>query len=529
MTPSSHHAPSLSTTASHSAPMHSSHTTGVRAAMPWEPLAWLLIAPLLVLHEYTAAAAGMAALARLVSLGPEGWTLLYFAGQPLVHAILLKLEVDLPVLAVTAIATNVLAGGCWLLRRKTMSELVTLAAFLGVFAAAVVAMVWTSNELTEPLRQRIQLFLAQGLGGVLVLTLFLRERPRLPQFTIGSAIILAGVAAGMVLCGAGLFSRLHDTPLIDWGRTSAIAALVFTLAAAFSRGWPATTLLALAGLAGLLSVSQLLRQSAYAAILSLAVCAVVFRHAHRFRLSRLLIGLSAVALLAALLQGDMLEAKLGRFLGRGEGAAVSNAARDHVALLAKDMIREEPLVGAGYGGFSRELGYDYYPHNMLLEILCEFGLAGLLLACGPVAIGWLLRPRLPRSPGFVGRRGVETPSIGDAAAAHTPNTDRPVFVSTQRDRAIDARGEIALVAILVFWGLVSQASYSLPHSCACFPGALAALFAWQRASHSRFDESVGVDGTTQPGSPAMTPSPSYFVGATASAPFEEAHDLRPAF
>lgn len=417
------------------------------SAVPLEPIGWVLAAPLFVTHEWVGLLVAAAAITRLISLGAEGWLMLYLAGQPIVHSGLLAAELDLPVLAVTGLLTNALCIGYWATHRKSPQQLLTLLAFLAVFALAAASMVGTSNELTQPLRQRIQLFLSQGTAAILLLSIFLRASPRLPRLTVGAAIVVCGVAAGMLLTGARLFSRMHDTPLIDWGRASAISTLVFLVAATFSKRWRSAAYFGLAGLAAILSVSQLLRQSAYAAILSVAVCAVAFRHVRSFHMTRLLVVLATAAASVAVLQGDLLEDKLGRFLGRGDGAAVSNAARDSVAELATDMIAEQPITGAGFGGFSAELGYDYYPHNMVLEILCEFGVIGLLAGLVPVAIGYRLCPRTVRSA--------------------------------------SADGEIALAAVLLFWGLVSQASYSIPHSCACFPGLLVGLIAWQRTRPPR--------------------------------------------
>ena len=420
----------------------------------FEPLLWIAAAPLLASHEWAGVLITLAALVRLVSLGPEGWLCLYLAGQPLVHAGLLSAEVDLPVLAVTGLLTNALCGGVWLVRRKAPPTVLTLLAFLAVFVAAAASMVWTHNELTQPLEQRIQLFLSQGMAAVLVLLTFIDHRPRLDRFCVAAGIVVCGVASGMLLCGAGLFSRMHDTPLIDWGRASAIATLAFLVAATFSGKWRAAAYLGMAGIGGLLSISQLLRQSAYAAILSVALCAIAFRHVHAFKMTRLLTVLGVAALGVAVVQGDLLEEKLGRFLGKGAGAEVSNAARDDVASLAKAMIQERPIVGNGFGGFSRELGYDYYPHNMVLEILCEFGVVGMVAGLLPVAFGYRLhRWRI----------------VGPTPAAPYPGGD-----------ARELGGEISLVALMTFWTLVSQASYSIPHSCACFPGLLVALLAWQR-------------------------------------------------
>ena len=424
-----------------------------RSLVHWEPVIWIALAPLFPIHEWLGGLLAIAAIGRLCSLGPEGWLFLYLAGQPVVHAGLIAMEIDLPVLAITGLLTNAICAGYWATTRKAIPVILTLVAFLAVFAVAATAMLTTTNELTFLLEQRIQLFLSQALAAIQVILIFARRSPRLDRLCVASGITLCGVAGGMILSGAALFSRMHDTPLIDWGRASAMAALSFLVAAAFSARWRATAYLGLGGVGSLLSVSQLLRQSAYAAVLSLAVCAVAFRHVHRFHLGRLMASLGLAAFGVALLQGDMLEEKLSRFLGRGDGAEVSNAARDKVAALATDMIQEQPIVGAGFGGFSRELGYDYYPHNMVLEILCEFGVVGLVIGCLPVAFGMLLlRPRPDGPPG----------------------------------------GEIALVSLMGFWTLVSQASYSLPHSCACFPGMLVAYLCWRRTQPPLSPAALGV-------------------------------------
>lgn len=47
--------------------------------------------------------------------------------------------------------------------------------------------------------------------------------------------------------------------------------------------------------------------------------------------------------------------------------------------LAVSLWQNNPLFGVGIGGFSKNVGFANYPHNMFLEILCECGIIGLLL------------------------------------------------------------------------------------------------------------------------------------------------------
>lgn len=54
---------------------------------------------------------------------------------------------------------------------------------------------------------------------------------------------------------------------------------------------------------------------------------------------------------------------------------------------AFNLIDKYPLLGAGLGGYSTD-GKRAYPHNLILELLCELGLIGtiiiLIIVCGPI-------------------------------------------------------------------------------------------------------------------------------------------------
>lgn len=57
----------------------------------------------------------------------------------------------------------------------------------------------------------------------------------------------------------------------------------------------------------------------------------------------------------------------------------SSSGRDLLYNAALKNFFESPIYGEGIGSFSYEVGFYYYPHNIILEILNDFGLIGLLV------------------------------------------------------------------------------------------------------------------------------------------------------
>jgi len=58
---------------------------------------------------------------------------------------------------------------------------------------------------------------------------------------------------------------------------------------------------------------------------------------------------------------------------------VEASGRKFLYLEAIDLFKNNPLIGVGIGGFSWDGIFGAYPHNIILEILSEFGLIGSLI------------------------------------------------------------------------------------------------------------------------------------------------------
>lgn len=48
--------------------------------------------------------------------------------------------------------------------------------------------------------------------------------------------------------------------------------------------------------------------------------------------------------------------------------------------IAIQAFKDSPIIGNGVGSFSHEVGKYYYPHNIVLELLNDFGLIGIIVA-----------------------------------------------------------------------------------------------------------------------------------------------------
>jgi O-antigen ligase len=48
--------------------------------------------------------------------------------------------------------------------------------------------------------------------------------------------------------------------------------------------------------------------------------------------------------------------------------------------LAIDSFKSSPIIGNGIGSFSNIIGVYYYPHNIIIELLNDFGFIGFAIA-----------------------------------------------------------------------------------------------------------------------------------------------------
>ncbi len=69
------------------------------------------------------------------------------------------------------------------------------------------------------------------------------------------------------------------------------------------------------------------------------------------------------------------------YFGRNQEYPLSGqiATREHLYRKALDLLGDYPVFGTGIGGFSYHSGIMSYPHNIVLEILAEYGVFGLTM------------------------------------------------------------------------------------------------------------------------------------------------------
>jgi O-antigen ligase len=191
--------------------------------------------------------------------------------------------------------------------------------------------------------------------------------------------------------GAGRAALLIPILALTWtspGRIIRVAAIAATPAAFYvalasgSRG-PIVAFLAVAAVVGLFSVLK--RDRLKRVLLTAGVAGSAYFGLHSVLPELPTISLDRVASLGSVIAGDSPD--------------VSVDVRYALFNAALHAFRGAPLQGVGTGGFpfilSGDLAHYTYPHNVVLQFAAEFGLAGLLLFSGLVAVA-LLR-RLPAS------------------------------------------------------------------------------------------------------------------------------------
>jgi O-antigen ligase len=69
---------------------------------------------------------------------------------------------------------------------------------------------------------------------------------------------------------------------------------------------------------------------------------------------------------------------------------VASSGRDVLYNNALAQIKEHPILGSGIGSYAEKAGEYIYPHNIILEILLDFGFIGLIFFV-PIIIYLFLR------------------------------------------------------------------------------------------------------------------------------------------
>ena len=413
---------------------------------------WVCLIPLSIVLPETIPAMAVSASIRLISLGREGATAIFFAGQPVVSVFAAVCEVNLPEIAITAtLSAAVLAS----LRRHSSWN----AARLFVSIVPFLAVVYSSNQdLSNVLKARFVMMAFQAFAASLLIASLVQSSLMPGRLIIAVSVttVFAGILYFMFV--PTLFTRSADLPVIDIARCGFFAAIVICGYLCANTITPRTKWLgALACVVILIGMQTVTRQAIGAAVCALVAPALVKTIVPGTRMRLAAVGILlvlAVALLWLVIPRQKFppsEASLSRL------GTLHSGGRDQGYAVALEMFLERPILGHGFGGFGERFNYpDFYPHNVILEVLAEFGGLGLLLFLLP----WILA-----------RLRAVTNVLPD-----TEHARRYYYVFS---------------AIIVYWCLISMVSYSLPHSIFCVFG-----LAWfaetrekSRRPHTRLPES----------------------------------------
>lgn len=391
-----------------------------------EPLLWLLMAAMVYSIPQVVPVFALSAVARLIWLGPEGAIAIFFSGQCLISLIFLSGPFqNIPLLGTTAILSVLLLIRFIFLQLKIIILLLLSATPL-LFMAVV-----HNHGLSGADGNKFFLLIAQTTSSAVMIAYFLQVREiRLQQ--LATAFVLCAVGAAVLYFANTdqMFVRTGMLPIIDISRASGLATLVLIIYYETARSRFSKCIAALLAFTCLMIAAQTLTRQAIWAIPLALLCSTLFapkKSFSRIVLLFLIIGCICVMILAFIPKGSLyIIERLMTFDGESE-------TRYFHYLIAWKMFLDNPLFGQGFGGFGVNIGVPaYYPHNVLLDILCEFGLAGLA-ACSCIIV----------------------------TTAHL------VFRTSQAGQ-FNTVSSWVIAGIFLFWINVSLTSYALPHSVVCF-------------------------------------------------------------
>lgn len=361
------------------------------------------------------AASALLCLVILILLGTEGALALAIGGQAIFFVLREVLARDLPILAlgqgfaVCAIVLARLFGSSHRIVRGARSALVVIPFLLLIYL--------TAPYMGPEVKQRfISLsFSAASLAFLAGSTLGIPLSGR--RLAFAASAIAIPCYAYLLQISYPWFGRIADVPVLDIARIGCLAAILALLALREPYQKASFLWLGIVPLGLLLSFITETRQGL--AGVALAALAVAYVSG---KLKSTKAKLAASTLIIFAIEYQLLSpssedaSRISSFSldSRSEGYA-----------LAWLMFFKNPFLGEGLGSFGKALfAPEQYPHNMILEILAEFGIVGLLL------FGfWLL---------------AQTTSFSI--------------------KAIDASQRNFWVALAAYWFSVSLASYSFPHS-----------------------------------------------------------------
>ncbi len=389
-----------------------------------EPLIWIAVLPCAWAYPASRQLSALLCFTRLSTLGPEGAVAMFFAGQSLAFLMLAHLvpTIHISVLATTAVLSSVL-----LLRARDIRG----SGALLIFASTPFLVLLTAHiaDYSDSNLKKVPLVFVQVIAGSLVAAYLGRARFfRLSNLVMAIWLCNLGAAILFLELSPSLFSRNPGLPAIDIARQGGLAAVIVTVRLLTARNRVvqyANGCLLLGCIA--VCFQTLTRQAIIAVPLSLILSGLLFT-VLRMRQFLLLCGFVLISLALFYKAVPCINEQATRLL------SVTSESRPRQFRLAWNLFLERPVFGHGLGAFGARVGMPgYYPHNVLLEVLADFGIVGLA-ACA------LMAQKSAR------------------IAAH------------YRLSASPADQRWVITALLLYWLLVSLVSYSLPHSIVCAYG-----------------------------------------------------------
>lgn len=363
---------------------------------------------------------------RILTLGVEGAIAFLFAGHMVLELVAGYFGIDLPLVVISSSACTVriLVSRSRALRTGTVL-------FFSITPFLVLAYLHNQG-LPDALRNRLAMMVCQSFAAALVVAWLRLHQLDLRRFACAALICGSAALPMHFLEGAQAFTRILAGAPLETGRAGGFGFVALAVTSMMDRDRMARYVYAfLALFCAYVSVIALTRQGLWAACLALAVLLLFSR---RMRRSAVLAVGRYVVVFAAVISSIIL------YLGFSPGeieapdlqrvGEIADTGRVAQAALAYDMFLDKPFMGHGFGGFGIMTGdVRGYSHNVVTEVMCEFGLLGLIL-CG-------------------------IPSIIMLSYGIPPSR-------------LQGSDHTIIAAIFTYAIAVSMASYTLSHSIPCF-------------------------------------------------------------
>lgn len=277
------------------------------------------------------------------------------------------------------------------------AEGVILLIFLLAYAST--AIYTSSHEFwAEKIQSLVLLFVAFCAPPILIRDISTLKLAKKTFFGFGTAVstlILFAFSMGKIEDVIGNEISLTEIPSPDYLSIGLIVGLAAILALE-QRGFTRVAAILINSLA-LIALTGRGPIVAYAVVLIIISIRHVLKSLSRVRLQGVLATFTVIGLATLiLLKTDIGDVLVARFSGILSVQSFESAFRIGDLEASWLIIREHPVLGVGIGGYGEyafEDDSNYYPHNLILEILVESGIVGLLFSLGFI-LSTVVRARL---------------------------------------------------------------------------------------------------------------------------------------